>query len=504
MKNVLMRAILYLFCLFVLPVLIISDEMVQIQLPVRIAKSTKQIDDLKADDFSLYINGKQRRVIGCNKITRSIGQFPDLGRNFILSIHAPDYSLQVQHALSYFVTELLMPEDSLIFLTPRHYYQIKVSKNKEKIISEIEHILETDCFEYKNARAQLEKKLLARTEQLSQRLTSNEINNTNSISFSSIKSFLNVFSRDFFQYRNNYLVPDLKTYEKAISLLHRRDGERWWLHLQHGDVIPLLPRIKSINRRIRNNIDKAVCLGYAKAGSMLNHLLSNFEKTLALWDSFPKRTIEDLMINNNVTYNVILMDESKKSKARLISVSPELKVIFDEISSASGGKTVVTSNSEEGLRDIRSHIDYYYEIIYNFNGRNEDKTIQIKSSKLRSKQIYRSFFAKEEIQSLIAYYTREKITISDLMLEGGKIKFTVKAFKRQGKDKTGILKIRVTFIDDKKDTVYKKTNILRASKERVSISLPVPNRFKGQYTVIITACDKMANRFASEQTLIKL
>lgn len=132
---------------------------VQLRFPVRVIEGENKSFKLGKDDFQLLINDSQREIARLIKREQSIAGNSDLRKNFILSFHTAQFSEPIVNAVSYFVTEIVNSEDSLIILTPLNAYRIMVSRNKQKMIMDIEDLLKKDSTVHKKNRMFSERKL---------------------------------------------------------------------------------------------------------------------------------------------------------------------------------------------------------------------------------------------------------------------------------------------------------------------------------------------------------
>ena len=73
---------------------------------------------LVLEDFELFVNGEKRDVISFRKKDRNLGRNSDLARDFILSFGFSELDEHLKRALSYFLTEVLKPSDTLSVVTP--------------------------------------------------------------------------------------------------------------------------------------------------------------------------------------------------------------------------------------------------------------------------------------------------------------------------------------------------------------------------------------------------
>lgn len=480
-------------------ILFCNEKDVLIQIPLRTAESSSRSTGLSKDDLILTVNGEKREIVRLIKKTRAIEKSPDLGRNFILSFHMTEYTDQIHKGIAYFINEIIHPMDSVILVTPTTLYQINVSGNKEKMIRDIKQSLETDCRNYKKNRVRVEKNLRLKIKNLRRILRefkgfrdagekgSRDSSNYGVHQVLELTQFLDTFPREFMKFRELSLLLDTGKYRKIAGLLGFREGERWWLHFHREEVTALLSYIRGFMRELTayvNNIE----------GYQVNKV-ENLEKVLSISDSFPVEQMLDTIINSNFCYNVISFGGIKISDAEIRETETSgLERILHRAAVLSGGKMVNTISPEAGVKEIVGQRDSYYELAFRFNGKFEKKQIAVTALDQKTEFLHKTGFEKEEIESFIHYLTHEKVAVDDFSLDKNIITFTIKSFKHHKEGNFGILRVNIELLPEQNVLVYDTHNTLRSSQDEVTIRLPLPKKFHGNFILRITVNDLLANR----------
>ena len=110
---------------------------VNIEVPVRVFKGKTFIDNLTIDDFEIYEDGilqktesvylirktnierEERSELESEKIV------PEVSRHFLILFELIDHFPQIKEVLDEFFLNVLLPEDSLIVVTPLKTYNLK-------------------------------------------------------------------------------------------------------------------------------------------------------------------------------------------------------------------------------------------------------------------------------------------------------------------------------------------------------------------------------------------
>jgi hypothetical protein len=484
-----------------------KNKTLRLYLTLRVPEEKPEDIRLKKQDFRLTINGQPREILEVVESTASINQAPDFpGRNFVLSFHMTEYGKPVEEAISFFISDILTPNDSLVLLTPLQVYNITVSTNKGRMINEVIHLVKKDCDFYKKKLNAAKKNLEFEIRRMKRLFRGGVDDKAYITSYKMISMFLAAFPKEFLNFKNRFLFPDLKKYCQVLDFLGNREGQRWWIHIQQGDLFSVIFDIKEIIREI-----EAYCSHSSLASHAFSHNLHVLEKLLEPGDSFPGEQMFNAFTSADVRYNVVLWTNRKTeitdSESHTIS---HLRGILNVISKNTGGKTVQAIDPKQGMKEIAEHRDHYYYLVYDFDGDIKEKKVQVlihpEGRKLTLS--YKKIFSQDEMQVLIQYLSAGKISITGVSLKQNEDKqvviFSVQSITFNEEKKFGLVRVRIELCDDQGNPVFRTENTLRSSKPTITISVPIPGKYTGNYKLSIHAYDLMANRLATFTKQVKL
>jgi hypothetical protein len=487
-------------------------------LPIRVIENTQESEELNRNDIKLLINGIPRQVTHLNKQQRSLSLDPDLGRHIILSFHNIKYTKPIENAISYFFTEILNPKDFLVLLSPVKAYRIPVTRNKEKMIMDVMNFLDKDCAVHEKNRISAEKKLEAELQRLNT-ITSNQPNDffaeepenseqvlaqaTNlATNYKAIYRVLLNFPQNFTRFKNQYLLPDIVKHLKIKNLLKKKHGEKWWVHFQHREDIQIIHKARSAGRKLNAYITTHETGTLART---MHKSLADLEKQLLIAESISNAEILDTLLGNNICYNIVYWGSIKTNESNTsFKETSDLEAALRRIAESSGGKTTVVTDPEKGIMEITQHSDYYFDLVFDFNGKIEEKNIQISAENRNFKFSHKQKFSKEEVDEWTRTLTEEKVKIRDFSLLKNTLHFGIESFTQNQENQFGMLKVRISLFDLKNTNVYKSENTLRASKDRIVISVPLPPEYQGEFRLCIEVFDLLANTSASSEHLIEI
>jgi len=145
---------------------------VNVEVPVRVFKDNKFIDNLTLKDFELFEDGIPQKIeavylVKKRTIERSDEKKkynPETSRTFYLFFEISEYSAKMGEAVDYFIQNVLLLGDNLIIVTPIKTYRLKNEslprKQREEIAKELKGLIRKDTIagnsEYRSALRELE------------------------------------------------------------------------------------------------------------------------------------------------------------------------------------------------------------------------------------------------------------------------------------------------------------------------------------------------------------
>lgn len=473
---------------------------------------------LHKDDMELRINGISRQIRSLHKQERTLSRISDLGRHFILSWQDTRVTRPVENAISYFFTEILSPRDSLILLSAGKAYRIPVTKDKERMKTDVIDFLSRESRNYEKSRISDEKNLETQLQRLNS-ITSSRMNDlfmrepetseqaltqaTNSASnYKAIHQILLNFPANFTRFKNRYLLPDVVKHKEIKDLFEKKHGEKWWILFQPRKDIQIIQKARSAGRKLNAYI---TATEYGTLAQTMRKFLVDLEKQLLISESIPQEEILDSLLSENICYNVVYWgsidtDESDVS----LKETADLEAVLHRIAEFSGGKAVVATDPEQGIKELKDHTDLFYALACELDGSSKEQKIHISTWQSNLKLSYKQKYSEAEIAGWMHTLTEEKIIIREYRLDKNTIHFTIDSFERNDREQFGLVKVRISLFDLNDARIYNSENTLRASKGKVKISIPVPPEFKGEFRLHIQAFDLLANKAASSEQIIVL
>lgn len=472
-----------------------TDTETLLRIPVRVLGAEGFEKDLVKGDFKLYVNGELREILEFFPKSRSIAREAKENRCFVLAFNFSDYGKNIADAISHFVSNILTGNDKLIVWSPiRKIYRINVSSDKQKLAADIEKIVKEDSLAYKK-NLEITKRTLDDLA-MRVRLETNEI-----------QKFINSYSREFNNFKNRFLLSDINKYDTLAAFLLREEGDKWLINFQEREYIPSVSYFDSAKRRIRTYIGNLTGTEASFAAS-INSGLNAIEQSMLISKIYPSEALLNMMLGLNINYNLIIFRSMRKPTGIKMR-SGDYEGIFEDFAKKTGGISHHTTNLLEALDLVKENVDYYYDLIFKFNGKMEDKDIKVAVAKPETKVFYKNKFLLNEIKALVEILTEPGVEIMDYSLQGYNLKFKISGFKidedKKSKNKgSGIVQIELKLSNDKNEVIFRTGKVLQSKRDTINISLNLPAKFKGYFKLTIEAVDMISGRKAELNEYIKL
>ncbi len=495
------KKIIFIYLIFIVALFQTAAETL-LKVPVRVFENKKYVTGLKAEDFSLEINGVKRNIEMVLELDRDL-DVSEKSRTFILHFDLTEYGENILKGITYFTDNILNKKDSVILWSPLKIYRIKTNQDRKKIIHDIETLVKKDSLVYKNFRKGAKDKL---TSILNKFLNSSENAKDPGSLTTKIIFFLNNYSREWLDFKKKYIVPNMGKYYGLISMLtYKYPGEKYFFTFQQREIIPSLRKLQRAKKIISDYLSSIAGTLESTNAASISTAVKTIDRSMLLTDNFKPEMLASPFLGANISFNTIFFNSFRQTGRDSDDLSPDYEGVLRDLSNQTGGLSVNTNDIEEGLRQIRKKRDNYYNIIFKFNGKKGEKKISITSYRKKYKMAYLKKFHKEEIDNLLKLAREKKIEISNYSLAERKLSFDVEGFKFDGKkEKFGIIRITIGLFDKNNKMIFSKSNTLRAAKKNIKISLKLAPWKKGFFKLQITTDDLKASRTAALEKYIEL
>ncbi len=499
------RLILLLFLLNFCVLLFSSEEKkIILTIPFIINENSRgKTASVLPEYLELIINGEKRDVIEVIRAERNLMKHTDLARDFILSFSSSDPDEYLGKGLSYFITEILTPSDSLSIVTPGKSFRIRVTSNKEGMYETIVRVLKKECSAYKKKKKAFSKSIRNELTNILNVLTDTADNSSvfKVRRYKKIIGFLNSFPVEFNRFLKFSLSLNEFKFDSAVSDIRFRSGEKWWLHFHRRESAKLFSRISKVIKEIEDYSSSSGDIFSQDHAPLLKRLKLLEYST----DFFPVDQIKEKMIRHGIGfYSVIYNSSGDKSDSGSGSNRSVYDTIFDKISEFTGGKSVYAVDPEDGVRRVSSENFTGYAAGFYYNDKSEDKKIVLRNKKEKSGSLYYpEGIPENELKKMIEYLSSDKCSIRELVFSNNKISFRIRGYKTLPKQDAGLLKVRFEIFSSTGKLLYRKENTLRSPVKDLLLQIPFPLIDEGDVKINIVVIDLVDNYKTEKSILVR-
>lgn len=500
-KNYLIKLIIF-FSVYTF--LIPSNPSITITLPLRIDPGKIKPYRISPEGFRLFVNKKPVDIKNIVREENIFGKKQLLGRNFILSFgNFSKYDKTLSDGLSYFVTELLDPADSLIIVTPGKLFQIKISKNREKMIYNIDNILTKYFNAFSRQISQYTKGINTELSRLKNYFENYDPGNIATNEAGLYSDTLTKLSTEIDFFKINFIYPTKKNLDDVKKLLYIREGEKIWIHFQNSTIYPFEKTLQNSFNWIKYHMSMTTT-SEESWQKVISTKLHTLERTLLVSDIFPKKALIRKFIDTNISLYSIYIKNPQSREGVFSVLSADIENIFSNISQKTGGLLSLAQNSESALRKLIGHRNVFFKFSFDIDKTPRDKNITITPIGKDHDLFYKHKITSSEFLDILKYNLTGKLKIKSYKKENKKISFIISSFTEKKDEKIGLIKVIINLSDQNKKRVYFTSNILRATKKEISVNVSLPPTLTGNYFMKISLIDLISNRMISKESQITL
>jgi VWFA-related protein len=336
-------------------------SVVNIEIPVRVFKGDKFIDNLTISDFEVYEDGKPQQIeavylIKKTDIKREEGKKeikPTVARRFIFLFEMTEFLPEIGKAMDYFFDNVIEPDDSFEVHTPAKSYRMKSHvfevNPKEKVKDQLRDILRRDIImggaEYRNLLRELQASLMEMNWldyrlYLEQLQILREVDQKNMVAFAEELKKQDGQKHAFLFYQQEVL-PQLKP-NAFNNVKMRAEAMGAW-----QSVFDLMDLFELFHRDVKFDVD-AIQKAYSDASISIHFLF--ITKTQMTGSDITERRPSTELIRPS---DIIMVEKSE-----------DIYSAFNEVAKATGGISTTSANAAAAFREAVDASENYYLIYY--------------------------------------------------------------------------------------------------------------------------------------------
>jgi len=452
-----------------------------IEVPVRVMdENDNPISDLSKEDFKLFENGKLRSINGFflkrKKIRQTItipgeaivDSKPQIvPRTFVLAFQLTDFNEDVEKAIAHLFTNVLTQGDRVLIFSRNLAIDTVIQETNEQLVENLQTELRKECIKVKVRLNMLFRKL-------------DDLLNESIEDWNKVNRYLLLWD----QYKNEYLLPDTRTFYRLAHYLKNTKGLKWVLNFYQFEHYPKLKRDSKLFQYM-SGARNALQFEYINA----------FDLTK---DDFPVEAISKLFSTVDTTFHSFFIKRSRDEPHQDLSyerVSDELEQTLFSVTRLTGGKNMVSNKLIESLEQVVELEDAYYILTYVPAKAEKAGKIKVQVDRKNVRVFYDDQFQPDFIKSVSEQIEQEmsvkQIKITDFDTQSDGISFVIRGCQAQ----TQTLFVRVRLLSGSDGVHYDQIKEVRAYQNSISFHLPIFSGLTaGEYRVIIEVEDKSSGQ----------
>ncbi|MEN8222813.1 MAG: hypothetical protein ABFR36_06095 [Acidobacteriota bacterium] len=505
-------------------------SVLNIEVPVRVFYKDKLVDNLTKNDFSLIVNGKERKIIHFDTVRKQIEtqemllekekEFPP--RYFVIAVNITNFDVDVKKGIVQIVDRMMRKNDAMLIFINKKSLTIKNFQDKTAAKEKIFDLITEESIEARKRMLlyfkQLEGEIDFTKFKMTLRQTAGGSSKTSvnlKTDIYNISDFLRKYLIIWKDYKNKYLIPDVKTYLLFSKHLQKIPVEKWVISLNQQELFPrivmkgdLMRQIQALIYKWQQSTDIEV-LTFARS---ISKLVNEIRKELNISKGFPTEEITKIFTKVGATFhsifiNTIMPTFSKDMEYKRIST--DLENNLRSLTEKTGGELITSRNLEVAIDKIVKKQDIFYVLTYVPKDGEKIEKLKIKVHKRKHKPIYddnvRTEFTKKPSRAILVG-TDKEIKIDGIEFKDKKLSFKVTEFSQQKTTKgiTGSVNVRIQINNMQDNPVFDKNNNFNTKSKESNISLDFKWLKKGRYEIVIEAKDNYTGRMASDFIQIKV
>jgi hypothetical protein len=490
-----------------------SVRVVNVEVPVRVYLKGQPVDNLTREDFKLYERGKRQEIHGFI-VKRKRIKAQDLGLNantemiskeryFTLVFRITHYNEYVKKGLDHVFDTVLNESDQLLVFINDQSSFFKSLADKESVKSKLDQRLRDVSLEARNKLFLYLKQIEGTVDKykFDRNAVSGKLVSEHWVMHDYLRDFLKVWK----EYKKKHLVPDINKYYNFARFLKDIKKEKWVINFFQFELFPDIIINSESMRYIRKKIGEWQISDNQEvvtATRILTRQLAEIEKELSVAKDFPADEVAKIFHNVDATFHSIFMRTTISTlheDMEYREIANELENSLRAITDRTGGKLLVSNRLDLALDKISEVEDVYYILTYAPEDPDKVGKIKVKLKNRKFKLVYSpnlrtgylsQFLEEKEIKA-------KPVQIQNLNFKKGKLMFVISDFfwnKKEG----GALSIRIRIHDPHGASIFDQKKSIKASQNKINISLNLPGLKKGVYDVMVDVTDLFTKSSSTE------
>jgi hypothetical protein len=363
-------------------------RVINVEVPVRVFKGNKFVDNLGVNDFEIREDGIVQDITASylvkdGGIERKEGTSPVqpiINRSFYIFFVLYEFDPKIREAVEHFVTYALRADDQLTIFTPRTKYEVRTDArelaNKKRVADKITKMIKRDILigesAYRSALKNLKRMAGGRIKPIEDQGT--DPYEFGEGGFASAEEYLMQYRADLEQLESARFLDQDKIFEFA-NAIKKKQGQKVIFLIYQREFTPMLD--KQVQQMWENS---------PTLKPLMDELFSLYSRTAQIDEVRLKKAFLESSLTAHFLYLTTLPNDIARSQME--ERSWDIYELFAEVSKATGGISASSSNLAMLMQEAQDASKNYYLLHYSAKNPAPDGTfrsieVKVKNSNYR-------------------------------------------------------------------------------------------------------------------------
>jgi len=477
------------------------------EVPVRVFKGSRPVENLQRGNFRIFSAGKERPIQGFfvkrKKIrlelpedTAAESEYPP--RYMALVFRIREVNDELKKGLRYAFDHILRPSDQLLVMTSTRVLFYPVLDRREETYQEVMGALETQGRESRE-----------RLRGLAMKIRNIEAVGTEPDELA--ENYLKIYSGILADYRQTHLQPALDALFLFAKYLETVKVEKWVLNFYQEEVFPHLGQ--SVKDWINSIIDaQMISDGHQRHDARIIHRrLNRLEIDLNAARNFPVDLLQKMFLRSDATFHTILIptvtppsfrfrDGDLEWEFEYKRISTDFENSLRDITRSTGGRLLASGDLESSLKQIEEVEDICYWLTFVPQAPNHRGKIRVEVDRPGCQLIYDDHIKSFYYDEFLARRNKgtRGIRLDEVTFTDRRLGIRIAGFYMPDTPEKSPARIhlRIRVKDQTHVDVYDQQKTLMPSNPTVRISIPMMELHRGKFSVLVDVKDLQTGRTA--------
>jgi len=483
-------------------------EIINVRVPVRVYLEGKPARGLTIDDFTLYENGREKRLTGFDVVSRKIKVTTDApaeslpSRLFVLVFKITDINPKVDEALDYLFKDIFHRGDEILVFFNDVTRQFVYQDNRQAIYDEIYGTIKKESTRARQVALQYIQKIDLLIMKFKRLLQASEYQSGGgrvSVNQNEMISFLREYLQIWDEYKRRYLTHNWELYANFAKFLEKEEREKWVLDFFQIESFPRIKENSYIQRVLTQRIADYEASGDPKFQAfarILRKLLQDIDEEMNVPNTYFLEKVTPLYYNLEVTFHSFFIPSTQKRYYRDIAyqnITSQIESALRELTRVTGGEVLVSGKLKESIQKVEELEDIMYVLFFSPDDPKNIGKIKIKTADSRYTLAYDRKRNKDYISEYITELSQQMPSLKiDGRFQGRTLTVNLSGVALNQNTQTGRVGILIQAFDDQtRKEVFKAGKAFDTKKglDQFSVSLGFNQLEAGSYTFVISAQD---------------